>query len=639
MNNLHPRIQEALKTLNITELTPLQHRTYNSTTDLIVQAPTGSGKTLAYLLPIARHIIKHNNGLTAVVIVPTRELALQICEVASLLCECHVVIGNDGKRAGLNNALSNSSKRKSDYDNNIKKKHKTAWKLENEANNNISYIINIPSTCKIIIATPGRLYKLVEQDQKLFKNIKYLILDEGDKLLSLGFENILTKIINKLPKSRITGIFTATIDEAIKKLSRLSLRNPITIKEDGVIPRQLVMEYIELKAFEKFGMLVDFVKRYKCIVFFASCAEVDYFYELIKRLSDEICDICVECDANESEKQNDRSYNNNRDVGKISDSFDKNNIITINNHEENKHIIDDSQEKKCEQKNQRELYDKNHVTSDNNIEDHVKTSVYIDGYNNELKSNELYINDYNINKHNKNIDITQKNNNNTQDNNMMHQILQEVSLKHLNKQQKYYCCRKNCKNFIIHKMHGKMKNEERQTVYKNFSSCFSSLFCTDIAARGIDFKNVDYVIHFDAPLDPSNFIHRSGRTARNTQEGKSVIFIMKNEISFLNYLKIKNVCIFKSNEEIKKINYNCLKKLFNDKLINLSILAFISYIRSYKEHCLSYIFNLKEIDFNSAIALHFLDKVPKMNELQNIKFEKFARPEKNKKNKNKKYHK
>ncbi|KAM0675284.1 ATP-dependent rRNA helicase spb4 [Gurleya vavrai] len=103
---------------------------------------------------------------------------------------------------------------------------------------------------------------------------------------------------------------------------------------------------------------------------------------------------------------------------------------------------------------------------------------------------------------------------------------------------------------------------------------------------------------------------------------------MKNELTFLNYLKLKNIELIQNDFSVVKYEFDYIFKLLNKNLKDLSLIAFVSYIRSYKEYCLGYIFNLKEIDFDSAIALHFLEKVPNMRELQNVKFERFKRKKK-----------
>lgn len=225
----------------------------------------------------------------------------------------------------------------------------------------------------------------------------------------------------------------------------------------------------------------------------------------------------------------------------------------------------------------------------------------------------------------------------------------------------------------IIKIHGKMQQEDRSTVYKQFDSI---LFGTDLASRGIDFPDVDIVVHFDIPLDPDSFVHRSGRTGRNHKHGQAILFVTKNELKFVNYLRIKNIPI----EEIKlkcgstasdftpemmDANYHNTilldknKKLVNmtnhakrdddtlqiktknnmficdnfekykvaisDDILSLSVKAFVAHISAYKQHALKYLLDFRELDFDSLAKLHFLTKIPRMKELSGIKFANYAK--------------
>lgn len=181
-------------------------------------------------------------------------------------------------------------------------------------------------------------------------------------------------------------------------------------------------------------------------------------------------------------------------------------------------------------------------------------------------------------------------------------------------------------DFKISKIHGKMKQNEREGVYNNYQILFS----TDLAARGIDFKDVHTVIHFDVPVDPSNFIHRSGRTGRNGRDGRVILFLNNNEEKYLNYLEVKKIPIIELTDKFtSQHNFDFFNKVIDDKLLDLSVKAFVSFIRSYKEHILKYILNIKELDFNKLIQMYFLKKVPRMDELSNVKFEKFKKIRKN----------
>jgi ATP-dependent RNA helicase DDX55/SPB4 len=86
-------------------------------------------------------------------------------------------------------------------------------------------------------------------------------------------------------------------------------------------------------------------------------------------------------------------------------------------------------------------------------------------------------------------------------------------------------------------LHGKMAPKKRQAYYKKFTSSISGvMFCTDVAARGIDIPDVDWIIQMNAPKDPSFFVHRIGRTARAGRKGGALIFMSEDEQSYAYFL-------------------------------------------------------------------------------------------------------
>lgn len=179
----------------------------------------------------------------------------------------------------------------------------------------------------------------------------------------------------------------------------------------------------------------------------------------------------------------------------------------------------------------------------------------------------------------------------------------------------------------LYKIHGKMNQKDRNEVYKSFESDGKILLCTDVAARGIDFKNIELVVHFDVPKDYTNIVHRSGRTARMGMSGEAVLFLMPNEKTFVNFLKLKGI------EAEEFDGWECgdkqvRDKPFEGKLLKLAVQGFVSYIRAYKEHILNYILSYKELDFDGLAELFRLERIPSMTELRNVKFKHFRRDEK-----------
>ena len=224
--------------------------------DIIGSAKTGSGKSLAFLIPTVEYILNHpkNEGIQALVITPTRELALQLYDLAKILMNdngtsCVLVIGGGNRK-------------------------KEAEKLSsNEA--------------RIIICTPGRLIDHMVNTKKFdYNNIKILIIDEADKILKIGFEEELTEIIKLIPKNRQTLLFSATITPKVEDLITLSVKNyeNIRIKSSDPTVSTLEQGYLKIDADKKFLFLFTFFKKNKnskILVFFATCKEVEFYSSLL----------------------------------------------------------------------------------------------------------------------------------------------------------------------------------------------------------------------------------------------------------------------------------------------------------------------------------------------------------------------
>mmetsp|Transcript_48939 Transcript_48939/g.76359 ORF Transcript_48939/g.76359 Transcript_48939/m.76359 type:complete len:482 (+) Transcript_48939:64-1509(+) len=156
-------------------------------------------------------------------------------------------------------------------------------------------------------------------------------------------------------------------------------------------------------------------------------------------------------------------------------------------------------------------------------------------------------------------------------------------------------------------LHGKMKQTDRTVNF--FSFCKNSegtLLSTDIAARGLDFPGINYIIQYSSPLDPKEYIHRAGRTGRGTNlGGTSVIFLLPSEIGFLKYLKDLGLGMNEYTISIKKHKnlWFKLKKILekNFGLKELAIKSAKSFYSSYLNHSLKSIFCIKNIDLQSLL--------------------------------------
>ena len=432
--------------------------------DVVVEAVTGSGKTLAFLLPLlqilekAPIVLKDHRRIGALVMTPTRELAVQIYETLEGLLKIKttaqqlkplLLIG------GVAAALED------DYE-----------KYRKEGGN-------------VIVATPGRLEEFLkrfhgEVGPALKDAFEILILDEADRLLDLGFESSIRNILQQLPKQRRTGLFSATMTEAIGDLIRTGLRNPVrvTVKvensdnSESRVPTTLSIHYKIVDSFdEKLSLFIDMITRSdpdhplygkKVIVYFATCACVDYYM-------------------------------------KVLDSYGR-----------------------------------------------------------------------------------------------------------------------------IFALHAKMPHSKRTSVYRGFldSTGGSIMFCTDLAARGLDFPDIDWVIQFDPPQDPKSFLHRCGRTARSGRSGDALVFLQKQEDTYIEMLSNRGVPMTEFGYNEFKVQDSLLnelkaKSLKSREIYESSIKSFVSYIRFYQEHQAKFIFRLKELNIPSLARTFGLLRLPSMPELRN----------------------
>lgn len=233
--------------------------------DVLGSALTGSGKTLAFLVPILENLFANKwtrvDGVGAIVITPTRELAYQIFETLKKVGQFHdfsagLVIG--GK--------------------------------------NLKFERSRMDQCNIIICTPGRLLQHMDENA-LFNcdSLNVLVLDEADRCLDMGFEAAMNAILENLPAQRQTLLFSATQTKSLKDLARLSLSEPQVVAPDDqqatgltkASPDQLQHCFVECELEDKVTMLWSFLKQHKkakIIVFMASCKQVKFVYEIFSKL-------------------------------------------------------------------------------------------------------------------------------------------------------------------------------------------------------------------------------------------------------------------------------------------------------------------------------------------------------------------
>ncbi|MFD1470489.1 DEAD/DEAH box helicase [Hymenobacter caeli] len=225
--NLHDDLLAGVDAMNYQQATPVQEQAIPKILegkDLIACAQTGTGKTAAYLLPLLDKISHAKHGhTTTLILVPTRELATQIDEQVMgfgyYVEASSIAIYGGGKSEG--------------------------WEQQKRA---------LTSGADIIIATPGRLIAHLQMGYVKFDQIKYLVLDEADKMMDMGFSDDIFNIVRQLPKQRQTLLFSATMPSKIRDFSQQILTNPEEIrlavsKPAAGIDQQLYMAFDRQKIY------------------------------------------------------------------------------------------------------------------------------------------------------------------------------------------------------------------------------------------------------------------------------------------------------------------------------------------------------------------------------------------------------
>lgn len=347
----------------------------------------------------------------------------------------------------------------------------------------------------VLISTPGRLVELLSSPHVHCpqSSFEVLILDEADRLLDLGFKADLQKILSRLPKQRRTGLFSASVSEAVGEIIRVGLRNPVkvavkvkSLKTGGIIeerrtPASLQMSYLTTPASHKLPSLVQLLEKLeprpqKSIVFLSTCAAVDYFSHILPVLLPE--------------------------------------------------------------------------------------------------------------------------------------------------------------GFDLVPLHGKYEAKIRD---KNFTKFLTSaqpsvLLTTDVAARGLDFPQVDLVVQIDPPSDPKSFLHRCGRAGRAGRKGLSVIFLQPTEEDYIPFLEVRKTPITPlahpeisvTDAEARETTVQIRETVKKDRALHdKAQKAFVSWVRSYSKHTASSIFRIADLDWTDLGHAWGLLRLPKMPELKKFQGDKF----------------
>ncbi|CDZ96648.1 dead-domain-containing protein [Phaffia rhodozyma] len=170
---------------------------------------------------------------------------------------------------------------------------------------------------------------------------------------------------------------------------------------------------------------------------------------------------------------------------------------------------------------------------------------------------------------------------------------------------------------VLH-LHGKQKQQKRTTTFFEFSNApTGTLLCTDVAARGLDIPKVDWIIQFDPPDDPRDYIHRVGRTARAGKVGKSLLFLLPTELGFLRFLKVAKVPLNEYSFPVDRVAnvQGQLEKLIakNYYLHQSARDGFRSYLQAYASYSLKKIFDVNALDLVKVGKAFGFPVPPKVN--------------------------
>ncbi|KAI5120302.1 hypothetical protein M0805_005806 [Coniferiporia weirii] len=251
---LHPSILRSLTLRGYKIPTPIQRLSVpallaDPPRDLVGMARTGSGKTLAYMIPLVQRLGgRHATtfGTRALILVPARELAVQVLKVGKELARGWSA--GDGGHAGDNE----------DVEGERTKGQGLRWGLVVGGEGLDEQFEMITSNPDVVIATPGRLLHLVVEMNLDLRSVQYVVFDEADRLFEMGFSTALNEILNRLPSSRQTLLFSATLPKSLVEFAKAGLQDPKLVRLDAEskISSDLRMAFFSVKQAEKEACLL-----------------------------------------------------------------------------------------------------------------------------------------------------------------------------------------------------------------------------------------------------------------------------------------------------------------------------------------------------------------------------------------------
>ena len=228
---LNSEVQKSINELGFENLFPIQAQAIIPLLegkDVIGQAQTGTGKTAAFGIPMVQCLNREVRGVQGLILVPTRELAVQVAENMAKF----------GKYTRM----------------------KVLAVYGGESIN--KQIHSLSSGVQIVVGTPGRLIDLMERRVLNLGGVRIVVLDEADRMLDMGFIEDIEFILSKTPRERQTSLFSATIDDSVMRISNKYMKNPqkILVSKDEIALTQMKQYYIQVNQGGKLNALCDILQ-------------------------------------------------------------------------------------------------------------------------------------------------------------------------------------------------------------------------------------------------------------------------------------------------------------------------------------------------------------------------------------------
>lgn len=250
-------LADKLRSFGVVQPTPIQEQALPVImrgTDIIAQAQTGTGKTFAFILPILEKINKNASHIQALIVTPTRELALQITDEFEKLIkdreEMNVLAVYGGQ----------------DVEKQLKR-------LKNNP--------------QIVVGTPGRILDHIRRETVQLSKVSFLVLDEADQMLHIGFLGEVEEIIKETPVDRQTMLFSATIPPEVRKLAEKHMRAPKYIQVEKIQGpaenvKQIAIHTIDRAKQATLIHLIETYRPYLAVIFCRTKRRVGRLYEVLK---------------------------------------------------------------------------------------------------------------------------------------------------------------------------------------------------------------------------------------------------------------------------------------------------------------------------------------------------------------------